>query len=56
MVKPLPLQDMNGKVRLVYFFYSFCPDVCLPTTFLISQVQDALKKKDLLGTKRKLYR
>lgn len=47
-------QDMDGKVNLVYFFYSFCPDVCMPTTFLLTQVQEALKKKDLFGTKAEI--
>lgn len=39
----------NGKVRLFYFFYSMCPDVCQPTSFLLSKVQDELKKDKLLG-------
>ncbi|MGO4496557.1 SCO family protein [Paenibacillus sp. 2RAB27] len=52
--KTVTSESMNGKVRLVYFFYSFCPDVCLPTSFLISQVQDELKKKDLLGSKAEI--
>ena len=39
--KTVTSESMNGKVRLVYFFYSFCPDVCLPTSFLISQVQES---------------
>ncbi len=52
--KPVSSQDMDGKVRLVYFFYSFCPDVCMPTTFLLSQVQESLKRKDLLGTKAEI--
>src|SRR5690606_10173475 len=36
------LADSDGKVRIVYFFYSSCPDVCQPTTFMLSQVQDRL--------------
>ncbi|OPH60378.1 hypothetical protein BC351_17940 [Paenibacillus ferrarius] len=52
--KSVASQDTDGKVRLVYFFYSFCPDVCMPTTFLLTQVQDALKKKDLFGTKAEI--
>jgi protein SCO1/2 len=46
--------DTNGKVRLFYFFYSSCPDVCQPTSFLLSQVQDELKKDDLFGTKAQI--
>lgn len=52
--KTVTSESMNGKVRLVYFFYSYCPDVCLPTSFLLSQVQDELKKKDLLGNKAEI--
>jgi len=40
----------NGKVRLVYFFYSNCPDVCPPTTFMMSQVQDQLKAEGKFGS------
>lgn len=43
------LEDTNGKVRLFYFFFSNCPDVCPITTFRLSQVQDILKEKDLFG-------
>lgn len=44
------LQSTDGKVRLFYFFYSFCPDVCLPTTAQMSQIQDGLKKEGAFGT------
>ncbi|WP_018753803.1 SCO family protein [Paenibacillus sanguinis] len=43
------LEDTNGKVRLFYFFFSNCPDVCPITTFRLSQVQDILKEKNLFG-------
>lgn len=43
------LKNTNGNVRLLYFFYSYCPDVCPPTTFLMSQVQDELKKTGNFG-------
>jgi len=45
------LKNTNGDVRLLYFFYSYCPDVCPPTTYLLSQVQDELKKDGLFGDK-----
>lgn len=45
------LSNTNGKVRLLYFFFSYCPDVCPPTTFLMSQVQDELKKDGVFGDK-----
>src|SRR5689334_3908488 len=45
------LDNTNGKVRLLYFFFANCPDVCPPTTFMLSQVQDQLKAKGLFGDK-----
>ncbi|MCR8659491.1 SCO family protein [Paenibacillus endoradicis] len=47
---PVTLDSTDGKVRLVYFYFASCPDVCPPTTFLISQVQEILKEKGDLGT------
>lgn len=49
------LSDDNGKVRLVYFFWSTCPDVCQPTTYELSKVQEELQKADLLGTDAVMY-
>lgn len=43
------LSGTNGKVRLLYFFFANCPDVCPPTTFLMSQVQDELKEDGVFG-------
>jgi protein SCO1 len=43
--KPVSDRDFRGKYMLVYFGYTFCPDVC-PTT--LNEVADAL---DHLGTK-----
>ncbi|MCM3041771.1 SCO family protein [Paenibacillus motobuensis] len=45
----ITLEDTNGKVRLFYFFFSSCPDVCPVTTFRLSQVQDLLKEKGMFG-------
>ncbi|WP_410772040.1 SCO family protein [Fontibacillus sp. BL9] len=47
--KTVTLEETNGKVRLFYFFFSNCPDVCPVTTFRLSQVQDVLKEKGLFG-------
>lgn len=44
------LADTNGHVRLFYFFFSHCPDVCPPTTYLLSGVQNILKDKGYFGT------
>ncbi|QHW30758.1 SCO family protein [Paenibacillus rhizovicinus] len=43
------LDDTNGKVRVVYFFYANCPDICPPTTALMTQVQNKLKDKGTFG-------
>ncbi|WMT40264.1 SCO family protein [Paenibacillus sp. D2_2] len=45
----ITLEDTNGKVRLFYFFFSSCPDVCPVTTFRLSQVQDLLQDKGMFG-------
>ena len=49
------LSDTDGKVRLVYFYYASCPDVCQPTTFMLSKVQNKLKDKNAFGNKTALY-
>ncbi|QGQ94841.1 SCO family protein [Paenibacillus psychroresistens] len=39
------LQTTSGKARLIYFFYTSCPDVCYPTTQYMSKVQDILAEQ-----------
>ncbi|MDT3427865.1 protein SCO1/2 [Paenibacillus forsythiae] len=43
------LSDTEGKVRLVYFFFTGCTDVCPITTFALSQVQDLLIRDGSFG-------
>ncbi|MFD2670701.1 SCO family protein [Marinicrinis sediminis] len=43
------LENTNGKARLFYFFFSTCKDVCPPTTFVLSEVQEELKKEEAFG-------
>lgn len=52
--QPVSLESTNGKARIVYFYFANCPDVCPPTTFLLSQVQEQLKAEDKLGSKAEL--
>lgn len=47
--RQISLADSHGKVRLVYFYYTSCPDVCPPTTFLLSEVQGLLKDQGSFG-------
>ena len=52
---PFKLVDQNGKIRtdadfrgrymLIYFGYSFCPDVCPTTLSVMAQALDTLKDK-----------
>ncbi|MDR9855963.1 SCO family protein [Paenibacillus sp. VCA1] len=47
--KTVTRDDTKGKVRLFYFFYTSCPDVCPVTTFLLSQTQKQLIKDGKFG-------
>jgi len=47
--KTVTLADTEGKARLVYFFFTQCPDVCPITTFTLSQTQDLLMKSGEFG-------
>lgn len=48
------LKNTDGKVRLIYFFFASCPDVCLPTTHMISKVQEGLKEGGFLGSEARI--
>mgnify|MGYP003500313090 FL=1 len=43
------LEDTKGKVRLFYFFFTSCPDVCPVTTFMLSQAQKKLIEDGTFG-------
>lgn len=43
------LADTQGKARLVYFFFTDCPDVCPVTTFMLSKTQELLMKQGDFG-------
>jgi protein SCO1/2 len=42
-------KDTNGKVRLVSFIFTNCPDVCPPTTKNMQNMQEELKAKGMFG-------
>ena len=45
------LRDLNGKVKIINFIYTFCPDVCPITTGKLLKLQNMLRKERLLGKK-----
>lgn len=47
--KTVRFSDLDGKVRLVNFFYASCPDICPLTTSYMVKVQENLKRKGLFG-------
>jgi protein SCO1/2 len=49
------LETSLGQVKLLYFFFANCPDVCPPTSHMLSRVQDRLVKEGVFGTKASIY-
>jgi len=44
---PFELSSQRGKVVLIYFGYTFCPDICPTNLMLIAQAFNALNKGEL---------
>lgn len=44
------MENTLGQVKLLYFFFANCPDVCPPTSHMLSRVQDRLKEAGVFGT------
>lgn len=53
--RTVSLSEEDGKARLVYFFFSHCPDICLPTTAMLSKVQEELQDRGSFGDKSMIY-
>ena len=41
------LEEQRGKVVLLYFGYTFCPDICPTNLALMAQALNALKEEEL---------
>ena len=44
---PISLQDFRGKVVLIYFGYTFCPDICPTSLALMTQTLNELSGQEL---------
>ncbi len=44
---PFDLQGQRGKVVLIYFGYTFCPDICPTNLALMAQALNALSEEEL---------
>ncbi|MFS0840122.1 SCO family protein [Paenibacillus sp. 1P03SA] len=49
--KKVSSSDFDNKVKLVYFFFASCPDVCPITTNFLSKVQDEMKAQKVFADK-----
>ena len=43
---PLRLSDLRGKVVMLFFGYTHCPDICPATLFSMAQANTILKEQD----------
>jgi protein SCO1/2 len=44
---PFHLKDLRGKVVLIYFGYTFCPDICPTNLSMMAQALNALTEEEL---------
>ncbi|MCL6517677.1 SCO family protein [Alicyclobacillus sp.] len=49
--RPVRFSQLDGKIRLVTFFYTHCPGPCPLTAYRLEQVQNDLKQQGLFGSK-----
>lgn len=48
--KDLSLQDLRGKVVILYFGYTLCPDICPTSLALLTQALNQMDEAELAGT------
>jgi len=48
------LEDFDGKIKIITFIYTSCPDTCLLATGVLSRLQGMLRDEGLLGGEVKL--
>lgn len=48
---PVSLSDLRGKVVLVYFGYTFCPDICPTSLAFAAQALNSLGREELARTR-----
>jgi len=53
--EPVTMEKSIGQVKLLYFFFANCPDVCPPTSHMLSRVQDRLVEEGVFGDKALIY-
>lgn len=49
------MEKSLGDVKLLYFFFANCPDVCPITSHMLSRVQDKLTDKGVFGDQAFIY-
>ena len=47
--KEVTLNDFGGRIKIVTFIYTSCPDACLLATGTLSRLQGILRDEGLLG-------
>lgn len=52
--KEVTLKDFGGRVKIITFIYTSCPDACLLATGTLSRLQGILRDEGLLGEKVKI--
>ena len=48
---PVALKDLRGKVVLIYFGYTYCPDICPTSLSITAQALSALEESELRQVK-----